>query len=193
MKVSRLETKALSVPVDYPLNRQRQRINLVLTILTSEEDLEGFGLCFAQNEHQLHSLKASIDSLSEVVVGQDVFRWAETWEKLFSATTHMGHSGHGIYALSAIDTAVWVLIAKTLNLPLAHLLGGSQEKVPTYASHRLWRDWSIDELQKDAALLVSQGFKAMKMRMGDRPFKEELERLGAVREAVGEDIDIIGD
>jgi L-alanine-DL-glutamate epimerase-like enolase superfamily enzyme len=193
MKVSRLETKALSVPVDYPLNRMRQRINLVLVTLTSEEGLEGFGICFAQYENQVHSLKASVDSLSEVIVGQDVFRWAEAWEKMYSATTHMGHSGHGIYALSAIDTALWVLMAKSLDIPLAHLLGGSQEKVPVYASHLLWRDWSIDELQKDAASLVSQGFKAMKMRMGDKPFKEELERLRAVREAVGEDINIMVD
>jgi L-alanine-DL-glutamate epimerase-like enolase superfamily enzyme len=105
----------------------------------------------------------------------------------------MGHRGYGIYALSAIDTALWVIQAKALGMPLSRLLGGYSEKAPAYASYLLFRNWSLDQLQEDAASLVKQGFRCMKMNMGDKTAKMEIERIKVVREAVGEDIDIMID
>jgi L-alanine-DL-glutamate epimerase-like enolase superfamily enzyme len=197
MKVAKLETLALSVPLEKPfkgLNQQpRDRINPVIAKLTTDDGLDAFGLAFAWNDRQVRSLKASIDDLEYLVLGQDVFRWGEAWQRLFDATKHMGHHGYGIYALSAIDSALWVLQAQALGMPLGRLLGACRERVPAYASHLLFRNWSIDELQKDAASLVQRGFRAMKMNMGDKPFKVEIERLKAVREAVGEEVDILVD
>ena len=197
MKICKMESIVLSILLDKPFRggrqQPRERINPVLVKLTVDDGIDAFGLAFAWNDRQVKSLKASIDDLDEVVIGQDVFRWAEAWEKLYNATKHMGHNGYGIYALSAIDTALWCLRAKALEMPLARLLGGYREEVPAYASHMLFRNWSLDELQKDAASLVDQGFRVMKMNMGDKPFRVELERLRAVREVVGEDIDIMID
>lgn len=197
MRVAKMRSIALSIPLKRPFvgGRQRPRrvINPALVELATEEGLEAFGLAFAWNDRQVRSLKACIDDLEEIVLGQDIFRLAEAWQKLWENTGHMGHQGYGIYALSAIDTALWVLQAKALGMPLARLLGGHREKVPAYASHLLFRDWSLDELQKDAAALVEKGFRSLKMNMGDKPVKSELERLKAVREAVGPEIDILID
>ena len=187
----------LSIPLGKPFRAGRQelreRINPVIVQLTADNGLEAFGLAYAWNDRQVKSLKASVEDLEEIIIGQDVFRWAEAWQKLYDGTRYMGHHGYGIYALAAIDTALWVLRAKALEMPLARLLGGFRERVPAYASHMLFRSWSLDELQKDAAFLVEQGFQAMKMNMGDKPFEVELERLKVVREAVGKDVDIMVD
>jgi L-alanine-DL-glutamate epimerase-like enolase superfamily enzyme len=197
MKVSNMKSVALSVPLDRPFIGSRQQLrektNPVIVQLTTDNGLEAFGLAFAWNDRQVKSLKSCVEDLEEIIIGQDVFRGAEAWQKLYNATRHMGHHGYGIYALAAIDTALWVLRAKALGMPLAHLLGGFRERVPAYASHKLFRNWNLDELQRDAAVLVEQGFRIMKMNMGDKPLKVELERLKAVREAVGEDIDIMID
>lgn len=194
VKVSNMKTVALSIPCSYPSTGAiNARINPVIVRLTADEGLEGFGICFSNNDRQVKSLKACLDDLEEIVLGQDVFRFAEAWQKLWAATNRMGHQGYPIYALAAIDSALWMLRAKALNLPLATLLGGFREKVPVYASHYLWRYCTIDQLQKDAASLVKQGFRMMKMRMGSYPLPVELERYQAVREAVGKDIDIMID
>ncbi len=194
MKVSSMKTVALSLPWRYPSRDVREpRINPVIVQLRTAEGLEGFGVCFSNNEGQVKSLKACLDDLEDVVLGQDVFRFAEAWQKLWAATSKMGHQGYPIYALAALDAALWMLRAKALNLPLATLLGGFREKVPVYASHYLWRYCTIDQLQKDAASLVKQGFRMMKMRMGAYPLPVELERYQALREAVGNDVDIMVD
>jgi L-alanine-DL-glutamate epimerase-like enolase superfamily enzyme len=195
MKVTDMVTTPLSVPIPWPFisGNTADRANPVLVQLFTDEGLEGIGLAFAWNNRRVKSLKACIDDLKETVVGQDIFRWAEAWQKLWDDTWWMGHQGYPIYALSAIDTALWDLRGKAASLPVSRLLGGYRDEVPVYASHLLFRNWSLDQLQKDAASLVKQGFRAMKMNMGDKPFPTELERLKAVREVVGDDIDIMVD
>ena len=196
MKITDMLSTPLSIPLKWPFKNNgiaMDRVNPVIVQLFTDEGLEGIGLAFIWNDRRVKSLKACIDDLKETIIGQDVFRWAQTWQKLWNDTRWMGHQGYPIYALSAIDTALWDLRAKAAGLPVARLLGGYRDEVPVYASHLLFLNWSIDELQKDAASLVKQGFRAMKMNMGNKPFPVELERLKAVREVVGDAIDIMVD
>jgi len=198
MKVAQIRSIALSVPLERPMfvgdkSHLFSRFNPVVVQVMTNEGIDGFGIAFAEEDKRVKSLKVAIDELGEEMIGQDVFRCAEAWQKLFTATGHMGHRGYGIYALSAIDSALWVIQAKALGMPLAHLLGGYREKVPAYASHRLFRNWSLDELQEDAVSLVNQGFRCMKMNMGDKSLSAEIERIKVIREAVGEDIEIMID
>ncbi|MGD8563434.1 MAG: mandelate racemase/muconate lactonizing enzyme family protein [Desulfarculaceae bacterium] len=197
MKISKMQIIPLSVPLDRPFRGGRQelkeRINPVVVRLFADDGLDAFGVAFAWNDKRVNSLVASISDLEDLVIGHDVSRPAELWDKLYGATRHMGHTGYAIYAMAAIDTAIWGLRAKSLDMPLAQLLGQVRDKVPAYASHMLFRSWSMDQLQKDASLLVEQGFKAVKMNMGDKEFDVEIERLKAVREAVGKDVKIMVD
>ncbi len=197
MKINDMETIALSLPLPIPFSgpgsQFRKTINPVLARLSTVDGLEAFGVAFTSNDQAVKSLKTCMDDLKPVIIGQDIFRLAEAWQKLWAAIRHMGRQGYGIYALSTIDMALWCLQAKAFGVPLARLLGGFREKIPVYASHMLFRDWSIDRLQKDAESLVDQGFRALKMNMGDKPAEKEIERLKAVREAVGDDIDILID
>jgi L-alanine-DL-glutamate epimerase-like enolase superfamily enzyme len=198
MKVTGVRSTALSIPLQRPIyvgNKGHfvSRFNPVVVEVTTDEGIEGFGVAFAEEDKRVKTLKTAIDEVGASIVGQDVFRWAEAWQKLFEATGHMGHRGYGIYALSALDSALWVAQAKALGMPLARLLGGYCTTVPAYASHMLFRDWSLDDLQADAAMLVEQGFRCVKMNMGDKPLRVEVERAKAVREAVGEDVDIMVD
>jgi L-alanine-DL-glutamate epimerase-like enolase superfamily enzyme len=198
MKVLQVTTKALSIPLERPLyvgNKSHlfSRFNPVIVQVMTDEGVEGFGIAFAEEDKRIKTLKSAIDELSEVIIGQDIFRSEEAWSRLFEATGHMGHRGYGIYALSALDSALWAIRAKALGMPLGRLLGGYRDKVPAYASHKLFRNWTLDELQQDAASLVRQGFRSMKMNMGDKSLSAEVERFRAVREAVGDDVEIMID
>src|SRR5512137_1018974 len=136
MKVTRMTATPLSVPMDYPFQSpfggMFAIVNPVIVQLYTDDGADAFGICMATNDSQVKSLKACIEDLAPVVIGQDVARINEAWQKLWVATggMGMGHSGYGIMAISAIDNALWVLRAKLLNLPLATLLGGYREKVP---------------------------------------------------------------
>ncbi len=195
MRITGFETTALRVPVREPFvgSVKFECFNPVVVELSTDEGLRAHGVAMVFNNFNVGLLKSCVDALAEVVVGADLVRWAECWERLRRAGTRIGDDGLGVYAMAAVDMALWNLRAKALELPLAKLLGGCRDEVPVYASNYLWRDRSIDQLQKEAASLVAQGFKAMKMRMGWKTRNEDLQRLVAIREAVGPDIDIIVD
>ncbi len=197
MNIARVEVIPLSVPIDFPFRNPRfgfnDRLTLAIAKVQTDDGIEAFGVTFTWVARHVKSLVASIDDLGATIIGQDIMRPAQAWQKMYATTIHMGHSGHSIYALSALDSAIWVLKAKALNQPLHQLLGGCRDKVPAYASYLLWRDWPIDRLQKDAAMFKKHGFKYIKMKIGDKPLTEELTRFKAVREAVGEDINIMVD
>ena len=199
MKISKMTSMLLSIPIPTPAGHRKgkpssmQAINPLVVQLTADNGLEAFGLAVVPNSPYVRSLKAVVESLGELIIGQDVLRWAEAWQKLYNGIRRIAHSGYGMYAVAAIDTALWSMRAKAFETPLSYLLGGFRNRVPAYAGHLLSRDSNLDELQKDAALLVEQGFRVMKMKMGDKPFDVELERLKVVREAAGKDVDIMID
>ncbi len=197
MKVTRFKVTPLSVPMDYPFASPVGGMNAinnpVIVQLYTDDGAESFGICTSSNNSRVKSLVACIEDLAPAIVGQDVARINEAYEKLWAATRTMGRAGYGIMALSAIDNALWVLRAKMLNLPLSTLLGGYRDKVPAYCSYLLWRNWTMDQLQKDAEKIVKMGFKAAKMRFGTYPFDVEEQRYRAVREVVGKNFDIMVD
>ena len=97
-------------------------------------------------------------------------------------------------AVSAIDVAIWDMKGKALGQPVYKLLGGFRDRVPTYASGRLWRTYDLGALAEAGPQLVEQDFKAMKFRMGaEDSAAKELARMRVMREAVGDDIDLMLD
>jgi L-alanine-DL-glutamate epimerase-like enolase superfamily enzyme len=195
VKITGFETTALKIPVteSFVGSVRFECFNPVVVELFTDQGLRAHGLAMVFNDFHVKLLKDCIDALAAVVVGAELERWAQNWDRLSKLGVRIGSDGLGVMALSAVDMALWNLRAKSLEMPLAKLLGGFRDEVPVYASNYLWRDRSIDELQKEAAALVDQGFKAVKMRMGWKTRNEETRRLAAVREAVGPDVDIMVD
>ena len=195
MRVTDLKTIPLSIPMERPFVsiNPRDRINPIIVQLFTGDGAEGIGLAFTWNDRQVAALNSAIEDLKDIVVGQDILRHEQGWQKLWKATRFMGHTGYAISAFSAIDMALWDLKAKALSVPVAHLLGGYRDEVPVYASHKLFRQWSLEELQKDANDLVQKGFTALKMNLGDKRPDEEVKRVRTVRETVGDSADIFID
>ncbi|MFC1532878.1 enolase C-terminal domain-like protein [Thermodesulfobacteriota bacterium] len=199
MKITKMTTYALSIPMPvrevFGKPGVKGRANPVIVELKTDSGIDAFGLAYALDDFQVNSLKASIDDLEEVVIGQDIWRYAETWKDLHVALRHTGQwGGYGINALSAIDTAFWILRAKQAELPLSRLLGGFRDEVPAYASDVLREFSTLDEIQEEAASLVEQGFRAMKMKLGGGKAKtldKQVERVKVVREAIGDGIDLL--
>ena len=165
-----------------------------LVKLRTDSGIEGIGVTLYGGRLK-RALHAAIEDLAAAVVGEDPMRIEAILAKL--RTGDAGGPG-GIYtlALSAIDTALWDIRGKALDLPLWKLLGGHRDRVPTYASGSLRRGLSDEQAQRAAQTLLEKGFRSMKTQMalpGDPTPAEELRRVRAVREAIGPDIPLMCD
>jgi L-alanine-DL-glutamate epimerase-like enolase superfamily enzyme len=141
--------------------------------------------------------KAIIDNkLESLIVGEDPFNTNYLFEKMYRSTIAYGRKGVVLAAISAIDIALWDIKGKETNQPIFNLLGGrTKESIPAYYSRLYTRD--LDRLQEEALTYKKKGFTGMKLRCGYpmteglKGLKKNVEMVRVVREAVGEDVDIM--
>lgn len=153
--------------------------------------------------------RAAVDYCSEYLVGKDPLHIEKHWQHMFRRQLFRGGADM-MAAMGAIDIALWDIKGKSLGKPVYELLGGPvREKVRLYT--HLGGN-SPEELAQQASARVEEGFTALRIYpfgdFGAADFEEGLglermsfsgmqnnavERVAAVREAAGPDIDIMID
>jgi L-alanine-DL-glutamate epimerase-like enolase superfamily enzyme len=146
--------------------------------------------------------------LCDYLVGQDASNIEYLWEMMHRRAYKHARGGIVIAAISGIDIALWDLRGKQTGLPLWKLLGGYRSRVPAYATGGFYAEGKgIGELVEEMESYVAHGFKAVKMKVGRNPgvelsplrvmdnrgrcevsLAEDLERVAAVRKAIGPEI-----
>jgi L-alanine-DL-glutamate epimerase-like enolase superfamily enzyme len=115
------------------------------------------------------------------------------WKKIYDKQLASHGMGAGTcLAMSGIDCALWDIRGQAAGMPLYKLLGGSKKAVPAYAGGVSLGYQPPGELLNEMQKSVSAGYKAVKLRVGDSP-KRDLERIRAVRKALGDDLVILTD
>lgn len=158
--------------------------------------------------------------LAKIIIGMDPLNNEGIWDKM-QKKTFWGQGGGTVVSagMSGIDIALWDIKGKALGVPIYQLLGGkTRERIRTYAS-QLQFGWGVGKDKSmliepkqyaDVALAaVAEGYDAIKVDSigmdekgnwnhqdltGVLPAKTlrlAYDRLKAIREAVGSDVDII--
>jgi len=195
MKVSRIETRPVVVPLDQPIGSALGEIasfGCILVTLHTDAGITGENLVFTLNNRRTKVLRQMVDELADLVVGRDAGHIAGFWARAWKDINFLGHKGVTVAGISAIDGALWDALGKATGQPIYRLLGGAQDRVPVYHSGGLWLSRSTAELVAEAESFVSQGFIAMKMRLG-LGAAADLARVRAVRQAIGPEIRLMAD
>ncbi|MHC4521281.1 MAG: enolase C-terminal domain-like protein [Planctomycetota bacterium] len=136
--------------------------------------------------------------LARRLVGQDPLAGETYWDKMFRASRH-SRGSHYLMGLSAVDNALWDLRGRLLGLPVYRLLGGSRDKVRAYASC-LGFSQEPSALQAKARELKKEGYRHQKWFVRDRGpshgpegVAKDAEVVRLLREAVGDDVDLMFD
>ena len=131
-------------------------------------------------------------SLAPALIGRDANAIEKIWRDLLFLTHATSVGAITALALAAIDTALWDLRCRRAGLPLHFMAGGAADKVRMYTTEGGWLHLSREALVEDALAAKAAGFGGCKIKVG-RPISEDVERLVAVREAVGAGFEIFTD
>ena len=161
--------------------------------IRTEDGVEGVGYSYTIGTGGLAVLSLVRETLLDVVIGGDVDRPERLWQDLLNSTRATAVGAVTSLAFAAIDTAVWDARSRAAGQPLWKLAGGANAQVPLYDTEGGWLHLTEDELVAAAVESQSRGMGGVKIKVGKPRGSEDLRRLRAVRDAVGDDFDIMID
>lgn len=188
MKITNVETIVINMPIklDGPVPMQggqaRTSIDMLLVRIDTDEGISGWGEGFG---HRIWpATRAAIDTLiGPMCMGRDATAINPLIDDLQRNLHGVGRNGPAMYALSAIDIALWDIAGKAANLPLYRLLGGSLcRDLEAYSSLLRYEDPAVVGRYTEQA--VERGYRYIKLHQIDVP------SVKAARDAAGPDVAI---
>jgi len=161
--------------------------------VSTSDGLHGLGYSYTIGTGGRAVLSMLRDHLLPLLIGEDADRIEALWHRLFASTRATTTGAITSLALAAIDIAMWDAAAQRAHLPLWRLAGGFRRDVPLYDTEGGWLHLPVDDLVAGAVASQRAGLNGVKLKIGKPSGHEDLERLTAVREAVGYGFDIMVD
>jgi galactonate dehydratase len=152
--------------------------NWLFVKVYTDEGITGVGECSGWPR----VIETAVKDLTSVLIGEDPSHIEKLWQKMLVA--QMGHGMTGIVgagAMTGIDMALWDIKGKALNTPVWNLLGGKvRDKIRIY-SHASDPEVALD--------LKRRGITAVKTG----GVKDPLRKVEAIRDAIGDEMDVMVD
>lgn len=161
--------------------------------LTTDDGLVGVGYSYTIGTGGKAVLSMLREHLLPRLVGADSRNLEAIWSDLYGSTRATSVGVLTALALATVDTALWDLRCKRAAEPLWRLAGGFRRDVPLYDTEGGWLQLPAEDLVASAKAARSAGWAGVKLKVGKPRLAEDVERLSAVREAVGSDLEIMVD
>lgn len=164
-----------------------------IVTITDADGASGTGYTYTIGTGGTAVLAHLRDDLAPKLKGMDAANIESVWRALKYHTHATTPGAVTSLSLAAIDTALWDLKAKRAGLPLWQLAGGARERIPLYTTEGGWLHIEPAALVDDAVSAKAKGFRGCKVKVGKPDPKEDVARLTAVRDAVGDGFEIFTD
>ena len=190
MKIERIEIYPLEATLDEPFGWSQRWTSTRQTTavkIVADDGTYGWGESGSP---------MAMEALSNELIGEDPTRTEYLWQKLFRVIYQShGYGGPGMDAISAFDMALWDIAGKVAGKPVSEMLGGgSRDRIPVYATGLYYlKDDFPDKLTAEAVGYAEAGFTGMKLKVGGKTVKEDIERVRHLRNVLGPDIHLMMD
>lgn len=158
----------------------------------TDEGITGYGE--AMLEGRGRTVEMAIKDFEYLLIGEDPCNIEHLWQLMYRSTFYRG-GPILMSAISAVDQALWDILGKSLSVPVYRLLGGKvRDRIRVYK--HVGGD-TVEALQRSARAAVQEGFTMVKTSISMKAHivettafvDREIERIEALRRAVGKDVD----
>lgn len=195
-KITNVRTDLYRVPLATRLSDSTHGdmddFELIVVRVTDADGATGMGYTYTVNAGGDAVARMVDPYLSAVLVGEDADRIEALWQKMWWHLHYAGRGGHVTSAISAVDIALWDLKGRRLGQPLWRVFGGYDPQVPVYAGG-IDLQFSVGQLLDQADDFLAQGFRAIKMKVGRADLREDIARVAAMREHLGDGFPLMVD
>lgn len=206
IEIDDVAARVVPVSVDIPGLGAQRTIQLVVVQARTTTGQVGHAISSGPEQHFASEALVNKE-ISPLLRGNRYSGPTEIQMTLRAALNSRFQSGAYSQAVSAVDIAVWDCVGQALDTPVYALLGGARDAVPYYITFGVG-EFDTKQLAQAAVDTVAEGHRGLKMIVGGyrvigptrgatsplkRSIAEESERVHAVRDAVGPDVDIMID
>ena len=194
MKIERIETAYYRLPLEPMGDAGHGAIDTeeLITLKLRADGLTGHGYSYTIGRGG-RAVRSLIDNdIAPLLEGQDAEDIRGLWDLMWQRLLYVGRGGLASFAIAAVDVALWDLRGLREEKPLYALLGAEAREIPAYGSG-VDLPKSLDGLLRQTEGFMERGFPGVKVKIGRPDFAEDEERVGAVRDLVGDDIDLMVD
>lgn len=161
--------------------------------LTDSDGAEGTGYTYTIGAGGASIVALLRDRLLPRLIGRDPADIDGIWFDGLRSVNALSVGAVVALSLATIDTALWDLRCRKAGLPLHQAAGGARDRVPIYSTEGGWLHIETAAIVEDALAVKERGFIGAKIKVGKPSLHEDVERLTAVREAVGPAWDLMVD
>jgi L-alanine-DL-glutamate epimerase-like enolase superfamily enzyme len=181
-RIESIDVQAATIPTDQPESDGTLSWDSTTIVVVRATAAGETGLGYTYGSPACRTLIA--ERLAAVVKGLPALEVPAAWQAMRRAVRNEGLAGQVAMAISAVDTALWDLAARLLDVPLCVLLGTVRERVPVYGSGGFC---SYDDATLSAQLggWAADGMRWVKMKVGRDP-EADVGRVRAARDAIGQ-------
>ena len=200
-RVAWVELSSVTLPLAVPVSdakvltgRQRPMTEVVFLFaeIGTEGGHEGIGFGYAKRAGGPGQF-AHAAEIAPALIGEDPSDIGRLWTKLAWAGASAGRGGLAVQAIAAFDIALWDLKAKRAGLPLAKLLGAHRDSVRCYDTSGGFLHAPLEEVLDNASAALASGIGGIKIKVGHPDRAEDLRRVTAVRERLGDAVPLMVD
>ena len=161
--------------------------------IACDDGTEGTGYSYTIGTGGSSVMALLRDHLAPKLIGRDPSMIEATWRELMFHTHATTVGAITSLALAAIDTALWDWRCRRDGQPLWLAAGGAKKKIPVYTTEGGWLHLPTDTIVRETVAAKAQGFRGVKIKVGKPHVSEDVARLRAVRDAVGDGFEIMVD
>ncbi len=187
--VDRLAVSVYRVPTDAPEADGTLSWSSTTMVLVEAFAADRVGLGYSYTDASAARLVREL--LAAQVTGRDALDIPGAWEAMAIATRNLGRPGIVASAIAAVDTALWDLKARLLDVSLVALLGAARDGVELYGSGG-FTSYDDARLREQLGGWAADGLKRVKMKVGSDP-ADDPRRVRVAREAIGPGVGLMVD
>ncbi len=161
--------------------------------IVCDDGSEGIGYSYTIGTGGSSVMALLKDHLAPRLIGRDPAHIEAIWREsmFFTHATTVGAITS--LALAAIDTALWDWRCRRDKQPLWVAAGGAKPKIPVYTTEGGWLHLPTENIVAETLAAQAAGFKGAKIKVGLPHMSDDVARLKAVRQAVGDGFEIMVD
>jgi L-alanine-DL-glutamate epimerase-like enolase superfamily enzyme len=203
LKITAVQAYPMAIPrlrPSWTAHEISTEATLILVEVQTDAGVRGYGEIQGGPQPLICRLVAQF---GEIICGMDALAHVDVWERLFALTSPRpgwmrgqdglppplprGQRPQVMAAIGGIDIALWDIKGKAANMPIYRLLGSACQDVLTYATGGYYvEDAPLTAYAEELGGFVAAGYRAVKLKTCGLAMDEELVRIRAIREAIGD-------